>query len=192
MFKLGVVMNNVVTSEDAILAVCRRLVFDRGLSFLNMRTVAKECKVALGSIYYYFPSKDDLLIATIKSVWEDIFSLDNIDITNFTFSKYIDFLFEHIRIGIKKYPNFFTIHSVSFSTKGQNKAHDCMKLYLAKIRKDMLQSLNLDKNVNRNTFSNEFTIEDFVDFVLSSFISLLMKNQDDCRVLLEIIKRTVY
>ena len=65
-------MNTSVTSEKDILEACRQLVSDKGLSFLNMRAVAKSCGVALGSLYYYFPSKNDLLIATIESVWEDI------------------------------------------------------------------------------------------------------------------------
>ena len=40
-----------------------------GLDSLNMRSVARACQVALGSLYNYFPSKDDLLLATVESVW---------------------------------------------------------------------------------------------------------------------------
>ena len=66
-------MNTVITSRENILETCKKIVSNKGLTAINMRLVAKECNIALGSIYYYFPSKDDLLIAIIESVWEDIF-----------------------------------------------------------------------------------------------------------------------
>lgn len=40
-------MNPVVTSIDAILQVCQSILAEQGLSELNMRTVAKECGIAL-------------------------------------------------------------------------------------------------------------------------------------------------
>ncbi|MGM2743209.1 TetR/AcrR family transcriptional regulator, partial [Bacillus cereus group sp. Bce013] len=60
-------MNTPVTSREAILATCRNLVSENGITSINMRSVAQVCQVALGSIYYYFPSKNNLLIATIES-----------------------------------------------------------------------------------------------------------------------------
>ena len=41
-------MNTVVTSKEAIMAVCRQLVAEKGLMAVNMRMVAKECDIALG------------------------------------------------------------------------------------------------------------------------------------------------
>ena len=71
-------MNTAVTSREAILTVCRELVSRQGLDSLNMRSVARACQVALGSLYNYFPSKDDLLLATVESVWQDIFHMDGL------------------------------------------------------------------------------------------------------------------
>lgn len=48
---------------------------EKGLSAINMRTVASACGVAVGSIYKYFPSKTDLIYATVADVWKDIFHM---------------------------------------------------------------------------------------------------------------------
>lgn len=195
MFKLQEedwMMSNNTTSKEAILSICRELISDKGISVLNMRTVAAKCKVALGSIYYYFPSKNDLLIATIESVWEDIFRWDDKNKTDLSFVEYINQLFNHILVGIKKYPNFFTIHSMSFSTKDRNKAHDSMERYLNLIKKNMLIHLDTDEYVNKNAFSDELSKEDFINFVLLNIISLLIRNVQDCKVLLEAIRRIIY
>lgn len=185
-------VNTAVTSKESILTTCRKLVSEKGISVLNMRTVAKSCNVALGSIYYYFPSKNDLLIATIESVWEDIFKLNAIDTKSFSFSEFIKRFIRYFQKGIQKYPNFFTVHSISFSTYHQNKAQDSMKHYLAQIKNKMLESLNSDEKIRKDAFSDVFLKSDFIDFVLSNIICLLIQKKQDCTQLIEIIRRTIY
>ena len=47
-------MNTVITSREAILETCRRLVKEQGWSSVNIRNVAAVCGISVGSIYYYF------------------------------------------------------------------------------------------------------------------------------------------
>ena len=53
-------MNRVVTSKEAILDVSRNIAATQGLKAINMRNVAKECNVAVGSIYNIFLLKENL------------------------------------------------------------------------------------------------------------------------------------
>ncbi|MDD6919924.1 MAG: TetR/AcrR family transcriptional regulator [Eubacteriales bacterium] len=185
-------MNNCITSKEAILKNCRQLVSKQGLQSLNMRTVAKECNVALGSIYYYFPSKNDLLIETIESVWEDIFRLKDLDLDKLNFKEYIEVCFDHILDGIQKYPNFFTIHSISLSTKDKIRAKDIMNKYVLRIKKRMEEVLDKDKDIKTDIFLNELSKEDFIDFVISNIVYLLIQHKKDCDVLLKIIYCILY
>ena len=66
-------MNTVITSRENILETCKKIVSNKGLTAINMRLVAKECNIALGSIYYYFPSKDELLSGMILKKKNSIF-----------------------------------------------------------------------------------------------------------------------
>ena len=78
MFILEVVsINKVVTSEEAILQACRQMVSEEGIQAINMRAVARRCDVALGSLYNYFSSKEELVTSTIESVWRDIFHTED-------------------------------------------------------------------------------------------------------------------
>ena len=63
-------MNTVVTSREAILEECRKIVMEQGISAVNMRSVAAACGVAVGSIYNYFPSKTDLIGAAVEDAAE--------------------------------------------------------------------------------------------------------------------------
>ncbi len=185
-------MNTAITSKEAILKNCRLIVSKQGLSSLNMRLVAQTCQVALGALYYYFPSKNDLLMATIESVWDDIFFCQDIKNINLSFIDYINNLFINVQSRIKKYPHFFTIHSISISAKNQNEAHNIMKKYLNKLKQNMLISLQNDHNINSKLFNENFKKEDFIDFVLDNFICLLIHNKHDCNFLLKIMKNILY
>lgn len=61
-------MNKTITSQEAILCAGKEIVLEKGLQGLNIRDVARRCGVSVGSIYNYFPTKSDLIVATIKYV----------------------------------------------------------------------------------------------------------------------------
>ena len=188
----GLIVNTSVTSREAILKACRKLISEKGISSLNMRAVAKDCDVALGALYYYFPSKNDLLIAAIESVWEDIFRFQDIQCQEISFLTYMEKTFYHVQEGIQKYPNFFTIHSISFSAKNRGEAYDTMRQYLEKLKERMLVFIRMDHSIQKDVFSTNFSEEDFVDFVLANLICLLVQKKKSCQLLLEVMKRTLY
>lgn len=185
-------MNTVVTSKEAILKVCREIVAEKGLSSLNMRSVAEACHVALGSIYNYFSNKDELLIATIESVWKNIFHMDHPCHTASDFSEYVLWIFESVQHSTQEYPNFFTTHSLSLASTGKNRARNIMEHYFSHMKMGMTQVLRADKAVRKDAFSDSFTESAYIDFILTNILTLLMQQKESCDVLLEIIRRTLY
>ena len=191
-------MKKAGTSRKSILAASRQLVAEKGLAAVNMRSVGKACDLALGSIYYYFPSKDDLLLATIASVWDDIFSWEgpdyapSADPSDSSFPAYIAQFFAHLSEGIARYPHFFTIHSLSFSERGQAKGSSTMRRYLAEIEGRMAQALERDEGVSPRAFSGDFTEEVFIDMVLTTMIAFLVQRKDDPSALVEMVRRSLY
>lgn len=55
-----------------ILAAARRLLDQRGLEAITMEEIAAAAGVAKGTLYLYFQSKDDLILAMISQVGENI------------------------------------------------------------------------------------------------------------------------
>lgn len=185
-------INTIVTSREAILEVCKKLVSESGLQSLNMRTVAEKCNVSVGSVYNYFPSKTDLIVSTIKEVWHSIFQTDEIKNEAESFPDYVSLIFENFQAGAAEYPNFFNAHSMSLATSDKNKAREVMDKFFEHIKSKMLHSLNSDKNVKCLAFTKDFSKADFVDFVFSNLLMLLINHKSSCSQLIEIIKRTIY
>jgi len=185
-------MNTVVTSKEEILNACREIVSKQGLSAVNMRSVAQKCNVALGSLYNYFPNKDELLLSTIETVWHDIFHMDHSNRDEESFSQIVEWIFSSIQKSTYEYPNFFTAHSLSITSNEKNTAKDMMEMNLQHIKKEMRKCLDQDKTVRKGAFSKKFTKDDFIDFVLEHIILLILQDEKDCRTLLEVVARTIY
>ena len=186
-----IAVNTVVTSKEAIMKTCRDMVSERGLSALDMRSVAKACHVALGSLYNYFPSKDALVTATIESVWQDIFHMEQC-CEQKPFPEYVRWIFDSVRQGTREYPHFFTAHSISVASSAKEQARKTMEQYFFHMKAGMAQSLRADPAVRRDAFSASFSESDLIDFVLSNLLTLLARQEDDCEVLLEVIRRVLY
>ncbi len=191
--------------------VCRRIAAEQGLPALNMRTVAKECGIALGTLYNYYSDKDELLIATIGSVWQDIFHVPQEDKSSggaLPFPEYVGRLFRHVQAGFREYPDFFTAHSVAVTGSNRyrqgaakdptqppdsrHKAKNAMDMCFAHIRSSLLAALRQDKSIAPGAFSGDLTEEGFVEFVLDNIIVLLVQNKSCEAALTEMISRIIY
>ena len=185
-------MNTVITSKEAIMQVCRRIVAEKGLTALNMRLVTDECHIALGTLYNYYADKEELVLATVESIWRDIFHADQRCVTDVSFSDYVADLYARIRRGAEAYPDFLTGHSISIASSKRGEARSAMEHTFAHMKAGMLEVLRAEQSVRENTFTASFSQEKFVDFVLDSMLVLLVQGQTDCAVLLEVIRRVIY
>lgn len=183
-------MNNSVTSKDAILLKIREIVSEKGLNALSIRGLAKELGCSVGTIYYYFPSKDELITSAIENVWEDIFKLDEA-ITYASFSSYIEDVFLHITKGVKKYPNFFTLHTVMLQTD-RHKAKSSMHIYMSKLKKSMKAVLDSDAKLREDAFTDDFTEDEFIDFVVSNIMSLILDKSYNKEFFIKLVERILY
>ena len=168
-------MNKTVTSREAILAASQKLVMEKGLQAVNMRTVASVCGVAVGSVYNYFPSKAELLTATVENVWREIFHMPEGSVQFLNFADSVAWVYERIQKGSKQYPGFFTLHSVSFAAGEKETGR-----------------LKMDQCVNPEAFNDKLTPQSFVDLVFTNITSSLLEEKRDCSALIEIIKRVIY
>lgn len=185
-------MNNAVTSKDKILKISKNMVLNKGFSSFSMRAIAIQCGIAVGSIYNYFPSKADLLSATIESVWEEIFApikhIDKFD----SFVDCISCMFETIKSGDERFPGFFSVHSLNFASEDMVKGKQMMENYFGTLKAKLIYSLKCDTKIKPEIFLKKLSMEIFVDYIFMLMISTLLKKQSDCYALLELIENCIY
>ena len=180
-----------VTSKETIMQVCRRIAAQEGLSALNMRAVARECGVALGTLYNYYADKDALLIATVESIWQEIFHTDADGLTQRPFPERVVYLFDCIQRGTERYPGFLSAHSIVIAGARRGEARRAMEACFAHMKAGLLDGLDADPSVNPAAFSDAFPPARLVDFALDHLLLLLMKGEGDCAFLAEMLRRAI-
>ena len=192
MFILEVtLMNPPNTSRGEIMRVSRKIVSEKGLPALNMRTLAKECGIALGTLYNYYSDKDELVVAAIESVWQDILEKRAPD-SGVRFSQYVTQIYARILSGLTDYPDFFAAHSISVAGSAKGKARGTMERCFGKIRGELHAALLADKNVDRSIFSETFREEDLIEHILDTITISIINGKPDCATLTEILDRLLY
>lgn len=183
-------MNNSRTTKDAIILKIREIVARDGLNALSIRGLANELNLSVGIIYYYFPSKDELIVEAIKSVWEDIFQADDKEVLSF--SEFLKSLFDHIDLGVKKYPNFFTLHTLMLQTNDKSKAKSSMQLYIARLKSRLLEVLYMDKSLKEDAFSDDFKAEGFINLIVLNIMSLILDKNFDKEFFIKAVEKLIY
>lgn len=192
MFILEVtLMNPPNTSREEIMRVSRKIVSEKGLPALNMRALAKECGIALGTLYNYYSDKDELVVAAIESVWQDILEKSVPD-SRVSFSQYVTHIYARILSGLKYYPDFFAAHSISVAGSAKGKARGMMERCFGKIRGELNAALREDKNVDRSIFSETFREEDLIGHILDTITISIINGRPNCATLTEILDRLLY
>lgn len=184
-------VNPKITSKEEILSTCRRIVSKESLNALSMRHVAEVQNIALGSLYHYFSSKEEMITAVVESVWLDIFHLQE-DHFFASFPAYVTWLEQCVKDSKKEYPNFSMAHSMSFASSAKPEAKAAMMHCFAQLKQGMAQALDADYKIRKDAFDNKFTKNEFVDFVFSSFYVSLLQSTDNKQTLLQVIDRCIY
>ena len=185
-------MRSAVITRETILEASRTLLRERGWSALNMRSVAAECGVAVGSLYNYFPSKAELVMATVESVWQELFRVPEYFQPEERFCRCAAWLYESMRTGNQEYPGFLTLHAMGFTTGGKPEGRRMMERTQARLRADMCKVLVQDEQVRPDVFDKHLTPEGFVELVFSMLLSALLRGEQSCEPQLEMIRRVLY
>lgn len=183
-----------IVDKNSIIDVCKDISMRLGINTINIRIVAKESNIAIGSVYKYFDSKEELLLATIESIWVEIIDdfLSENNFSNFMDSIYK--LFDCFVYGNKKYPNFFKQHAyVMNNHSGNVKGGSIMHEYVASIKNKLLDTLKADKSINFQVFDEDFTMISLVNFVYDHLINIgLISNNKNNDFIFIMIKKLLY
>ena len=185
------ILNQLATTQQDILNISKKYILQNGIASFNIRSIAAECNISVGTIYNYFPSKTRLIVATVENVWSEIFEPLNDLISFERFDEAFRCMFETIKSGNLKYPEFFSMHSLNFASSQKKEGMLMMDTYFSQLKEKLLFVLKKDESIQRNRFTTHLTEEKFIDYVFTLLISSLL-NKEDSTPLLEFIKTFIY
>ena len=95
---------NIEDPKQEILKQAKIILLNEGYKGLNMRTVARECNFAVGTIYNYFPTKDDLLAILMADYWEEYYGvMEKIDLEDLDLLSKLRKIYEQLEIFVNTF-----------------------------------------------------------------------------------------
>lgn len=185
-------MHTIANSKEEILNSSRRLIQEQGWSSISIRSVAAHCGVSVGSIYNHFSSKSELVCATVESIWRDIFHYPGSTMPFDDTLACVRWLYRRMAYGDKQYPDFFTLHSLSFLDVEKEDGRHLMKKTWRHILDGLCLVLEHDPKIRTDAFDERFTAEKFAGILFSLMLSALLQKNYDPSTAMELVRRTLY
>lgn len=186
-------MNKTDISHEKIVGAAIEILQKGDIASLSMRNVAQACGVAVGSIYNYFPTKSELIIAVIAEVWGRVFPEEIYKVQpGRRFSEFVSEMYGQVYLLQKDYQNFFMLHKTLIDSDGKMQARQVMAQYFSRVKSVMLETLAADNYIEDTMWTWHFNQKAFVDFVFENILSLLARGKENCDFFVLLLNRMLY
>ena len=168
---MGKILEN---PKQLILDNAKNILYNEGYSNLNIRSVAKACNLAVGTIYNYYPSKKELVIEMMVEYWKECFRVFEsiIDSTDSLYEKLFK-MFNELNTFISTFKEVWlkasTFETSDYSEGGMEKEHLYIEMLVRKIEALLImESLKNDTDISIKADSYELA-----KFILMNFITMI-------------------
>lgn len=178
-----------VNHKEVILSKAKEIAMNEGIIKINIRTVAKNSGIAIGTVYNYFPSRGALLIAVIEDFWEG--ALKNIDWRCLADNNFYDNL-EKIYSVLHDYLHNFKENWLEQLAllKTQEKLIGRQKEdeYFQKMYSKIILLIDMDNNLQQYQWSQTISKENMAEFIFENMLIMLKKEKGDIKFFIELLK----
>lgn len=184
-------MKKSVTSKEELCRIARDIARREGIGKLSIRRLADENDIAIGTVYNYYPSKEDLIAAIMEDFWREVFHNNHFDTESHDFIGSWIGIYERLGHNLKSFREEF-LNEMVISHAGRKRGKELEFTFLNHMKESLLRILERDDRVGETVWDDTFTPRRFVDFAFSHMMLLLREQEDDPAYFEEIMKRLIY
>lgn len=176
--------------KESILCSAKEIALEQGITKINIREVAKKSGIAIGSVYNYYPKKDDLLVAVIEDFWAEALSkieFKNLSDKNFyeKIQEIYDNMFEYFHNFKENWLEQLSLLNEQEKKLGRKKENE----YFAKIYTMIISLMDSDENLRNKVWDRGITKEKTAEFIFDNMVIMFKKDESDSEFFIEILKK---
>jgi len=158
--------------KQLILSGAKEILYNEGFNKFCMRTLSKKCGIALGTIYNYYSTKEELIIEMMTDYWKDnLCTLKDIINSDDTLYIKLNQIFNKLKIFIKTFKDIWLKPELYESP-------DCVKdslkqenIYMEKLVK-IIEKILL-KEAQNNKITLKLDSNETAKFILMNYITMI-------------------
>ena len=172
-------MKQKVTTREAILEHALAIAKREGVDQVSSRKLAKECGIAVGSMYNYYPDKQTLISAVSQNFWSTLIKdQDRLYREGMGFTFFLEQYYMFLFVKLSDYDRSW-LKEMDQGTKNQT-------VMLFK------RVLDNDDRVNQSIWNMELNQDIFCNYVLTNIIALLRAGENNCRFFVFLLEHLLY
>ena len=176
------------TLRGVLLDYARDVADTEGIDAINIRFIAKKAGVATGTVYNYFSSKDEILLALTEEYWKQTLIEMRTAVTADSFCGQMEEIFAFLRERIDRSAGKLMGSLSNVEIAGQER----MASMQSALEMTLIQNMEQDVHIRGDVWDETFTKEQFARFIMMNLIMLLRTRATDIRFLTAIVQRTIY
>ncbi len=178
------------TLRDTLIKLARSIADTDGIDAVNIRTIAQRAGIATGTMYNYFSSKEEILLALTEAYWMQTLPEMNTAITADSFCGQLKEIFVFLKERIDQSAGKLMNSLGGLEELGQLR----MASMQSALEAFLLQSMEGDAAIRKDIWNEQFTKQQFARFVMGNLTMLLKAKSPmaDLYFLIAIIKNTIY
>jgi AcrR family transcriptional regulator len=174
--------------KQRILSITKNMIKTKGYSSINIREISKEAGIASGTIYNYFSSKDEILLSLTEEFWKTSLIELNQEIQTDFFYIQLEEVYKFLNQQINQSAGLLMGSLINVEIIGR----EYMQSMHKELGKILLVFMDADCTINNNIWTNDFTKEQYINFVIFNMINNLQIKSDNTNFFIQIVKRTIY
>ena len=169
------------TLRDTLLNLSRQIADAEGIEAVNIRSIAKKAGVATGTVYNYFASKDEILLALTEEYWKQTLYDMKDAIAADSFCEQLREIFTFLKRRIEQSAGKLMNSLGNVETVGQSA-----------LEAALVWRMEQDTGVRKDIWGEAFTKEQFARFIMMNMMVLLKEEVPDIDFFLTVVKRILY
>ena len=173
--------------RQKLLSCAHRIECSDGAEALSIRKLAAQAGVSVGTLYNYFESKQDVLLALNEEYWNSALIELQCHITADRFSAQIRQIYGFLCGKMNDCARIFMQSLPESTVEGRIRMASMQDAF----RSVLLQKIDEDPLIRTGIWRGGFTKEAFTEFVFSNVITL-MRRDGEIDFLIQIVERVLY
>lgn len=173
--------------RGALLDSARTIADTEGIEAVNMRSIAQRAGVATGTVYNYFSSKEDILLALTEEYWRKTLHEMRTAVTAASFCGQLEEIFFFLKERIDSSGSSL-MNSLGEVKKAGQERMDSMQAVLAET---LVRRMEQDPSVRDDIWNETFTMEQYSRFIVANMVMLLRTGPYEFHFLIEMVRRTL-
>lgn len=165
----------------------RAIADTEGIEAVNMRSIAQRAGVATGTVYNYFSSKEDILLALTEEYWKKTLYEMRTAVTADSFCAQLEEIFFFLKERIDSSGSSL-MNSLGEVKKAGQERMESMQAVLAET---LIRRMEQDPSVRNDIWNGTFTMEQYSRFIVANMVMLLRTEPYEFHFFIEMVRRTL-